>query len=230
MAIFTPGVAVGQISGRVGGSVFSRNRGGSYIRNGSVPVSVQSEKALAYKGYLSYASQLWASETAANRQAWTSFAQTKTVTNRLGKSISLTAQNWYVKLNSRLLAAGASPIEIPPADAPPGTPVISGFTVDAGAGSTELTFTPTPLPTDISLWVRGAKVQSSTIINVENLLTTLIISPSAQASPLDLEDELIEAFGVLQVGATYVIEARALDTATGYVSGKVFARTVAVST
>lgn len=230
MAIFNPGAAIGQISGRVGGYVFSRNRGGSYIRNGSIPSTVTTEKALAYKGYLAAASQLWATEDPDNRQSWTTFAQSKTVVNRLGKSISLTPHNWYVALNARLLAAGKSTLELPPVEAAPGTPVVTSFTVDAGTGNTELVFTPSPLPAGIALWVRAAKVNSPAIVNVQNLLTTVTITAAAATSPLDLETLLADTFGPIQDGATYVLELRSFSTLTGLVSGRVFARTIAITT
>ncbi len=228
MAIFTPGVVIGQISGKVGGYVFSRNRGGAYIRNGSVPSPVTTEKALAYKSYLSKASQLWQTESEDDRQSWTTFAQTKTSVDRLGKSISLSAHNWYVRLNTRLLAANEPTINLPPVSSPPGVPVVSSFKVDVVTGNTKIQFTPTPLPAGISLWVRAAKVQSPTIINVQNLLTTVLITPAAATSPLDLEDELIEAFGPIQEGASYVVELRAFDRNSGQVGGRVYARTVAL--
>lgn len=230
MAIFTPGVVIGQISGKVGGYVFSRNRGGSYIRNSAIPSTVTTKKALAYKSYLSSASQQWQTEDAGDRQAWATFAQTKTSIDRLGKSISLTAHNWYVRLNSRLLAAGESVISIPPVDPPPGVTVVTSWTVDVLTGKTSLVYTPSPLPAGVGLWIRAAKLQSPTIINVQNLLTTILITPGAQTSPLDLEDELVAAFGPIQEGATYVLEIRAFDRTTGLVGGRVYARTVAVDT
>lgn len=230
MAIFTPGAVIGQISGRVGGYVFSRNRGGSYVRNGSVPSTVVTEKALQFKSFLATASQYWTSLTDAERLSWTVWAQSKTSTNRLGRSISLNGQNWFVSLNSRLAAAGESMISVPPVTSSPVGVVISAFTVDAGVGATQVTFTPAPLDANQKLWVRGAMVSSSAINNVENLLTTLTITAAAAASPLDLETPLVYSFGALSVGATYVIECRVLDTDNGMVSGRAFARTTAVST
>ena len=230
MAIFTPGAVIGQISGRVGGYVFSRNRGGSYVRNGSVPSTVVTEKALLYKSYLAAASQYWTSLTDAERLSWTVWAQSKTSTNRLGRSISLNGQNWFVSLNSRLAAAGESMIHVPPVTSSPVGVVISAFTVDAGVGATQVTFASAPLAANQKLWVRGAMVSSSAINNVENLLTTLTISAAAAASPLNLETPLEDAFGALSVGATYVIECRVLNTDNGMVSGRAFARTTAVST
>ena len=121
-------------------------------------------------------------------------------------------------------------LSVPPVTSSPVGVVISAFTVDAGVGATQVTFTPAPLAATQKLWVRGAMVSSSAINNVENLLTTVTITAAAAASPLDLKTPLEDAFGALSVGATYVIECRVLDTKNGMVSGRSFARTVAVST
>lgn len=230
MAIFTPGVAVGQISGRVGGSVFSRNRGGMYIRNGSVPSVVRTDKALLYKAYFTASSQAWTALSEAQQLAWTVFSRTQTQTNRLGRSISLTGQALFIGLSARLLASGDDIVATPPVTSAPSPIVPTSLAVDAGSGDTELVFTESPLEAGIKLWVRGAKVNSGSINNVENLLTTVTITAAAAASPLDLESALIAAFGPIQEGATYILECRTLDTASGLVSGKVFVKTVAINT
>jgi hypothetical protein len=230
MAIFTPGPAVGQVSGRVGGTVFSRNRGGAYMRNGSKPSIVRTDKALLYKSYFTAASQAWTALTSAEQLAWTVWSRTQSKVNRLGRSIQLTGQAQYIGLSARLLAMGVSLVATPPTTAAP-APVTPGkFTVDAGAGDTELEFTTTPLPAGVHLWIRGAKVNSSGINNVENLLTEVLISDAAATSPVDLESDLIDSFGALQVGATYVLQIRTCDEATGLVSGAFYVRTVCVST
>lgn len=230
MALINLGPMVAQVSGRVAGIVFSHNRGGAYVRNGSIPVKVSSDKALSYKAILSAASQGWSALTDAQRSAWKAFGQTKTTTNRLGKAIKLSGQNWYIALTARLLAAGEAAIVTPPVDAAPTTPVITDFVADTKAGETTLEFTPDPLGTTNSLYIRAAKVNSAAITNVEGLLTTAIITPANTQSPLDLEAALVATFGAMQEGATYVLEIRTLDRATGLVSGRVFARTVCIAT
>lgn len=230
MAIFTPGIAIGQISGRVGGSVFSRNRGGAYVRNGSIPATVVTEKALNAKSYLSLASQAWVALTAAQRLSWNTWAASKTVTNRLGRSISLNGQQWYVGLNARLLAAAQSQITAPPTDAAPAGVTITSLTVDTGAPGCKIVFAPTPTAAGNALWVRAACVPSASITNVQNLLTTIDITAGAQASPLDIAAGLEAAFGPITAGLSYHVEVRVLDLSTGLVSGRVLAKTVAITT
>lgn len=230
MAIYTPGPTIGQISGRIGGTVFSRNRGGSYIRNGSKPAVVLTDKALRYKAIFTAASQAWTALSSAQQLAWTVWARTQSKVNRLGRSITLSGQAQYIGLTSRILALGETPADTPPTAVAPAPAVPTGFTVDSGSGDTELTFTTSPLGATEHLWIRGAKVNSAGINNVENLLTEVLLSAAAATSPADLEDELIAAFGPLQTGATYVLQVRVCDNATGLVSGAFYVRTVCVAT
>ena len=230
MAIFNPGIAIGQISGKVGGSVFSRNRGGSYVRNNAIPSRVVSEKALLQKACLAAAVRSWSDLTDSQRQQWNTYAQTATVTNRLGKSISLTGQNWFVACNSRLLRAEDTPVVTSPDIPAPAGDLISAFTVDAGSGDTEVTMMTSPAGANLKLWIRGAKTVTGAVTNFQNQLTTLIITEANATSPVDLEDELIAAFGPLQAGTYYHIEVRVLDTSTGLISPAFYASAVCANT
>lgn len=229
MAIFTPGPAVGQVSGRVGGTVFSRNRGGAYMRNGSKPSKVLTDKALRYKTYFTAASQAWTALTAAQQLAWTIWSRTQSKVNRLGRAIQLTGQAQFIGLTARLFALGEAVVVTPPTKPAPAAAVPTGFTVDSGSGNTELTFDTTPLPAGVHLWIRGAKVNSAGITNVENLLTEVLLSDAAATSPVDLSTALVYAFGPLQTGATYVLQIRTCDEASGLVSGPFYVRTVCVA-
>lgn len=218
MAIFTPGVAVAQISGRVGGTVFSHNRGGQYVRNGSIPSVVQTQKATDYKGYLGLASQGYANLTDAQAAAWREYAANHPVTNRLGRSHTLTGNNWFVACNSRLLAAGQSAIDLPPAYPAPQGVLISSASVAAGAGTATITLSTTPLGANSIAWIRAARVGSGRITNVKNKLTEILITAANVVSPINIATELIAELGSLQAGDWYHFEVRVLDDRTGLIS------------
>ena len=218
MAIFTPGIAIGQISGRVGGSVFSHNRGGMYIRNGSIPSVSQTQKAQDYRGYLAYASQLYANLTDAQAAAWREYAANHPVTNRLGRTHTLTGGNWFVACNARLVAASVTDVTLPPNAPAPSGVLISAAAVAAGAGTATITFTPDPVGATRILWVRAARVQSGRITNVKNKLTEIVITAANEQSPLDIAAPLIAELGSLQAGDWYHFECRLLDTDTGLIS------------
>lgn len=218
MAIFTPGVAVGQISGRVGGTVFAHNRGGAYMRNGSIPSIVMTQKAMHYKGYLAAASQAYANLTDAQAAAWREYAANHPVTNRLGRSHTLSGSNWFVACNARLLAAGGLTQTLPPnAPAPTGSLILSAA-VAAGAGTATITLVTNPTGDNKHAWIRAARVQSGRITNVRNKFTEIKITGANVASPINVATELIAELGSLQAGDWYHFEVRILDDTTGLIS------------
>lgn len=119
MAKITPGPMIARASGSIGGTVFSHNRGGMYVRNRSTPVISTTEYALEAKNRLTFFSQAWRSLSEANRLAWKQYASEKPITDTLGDSRILTGANAYVKLNTRLEVAALTAISVPPTVAPP---------------------------------------------------------------------------------------------------------------
>lgn len=230
MAIFTPGAAVGQISGRVGGYVFSHNRGGPYIRNGSIPTKSTSAAAMAAKQRLEEASMAWQALTADNMLAWQAWAQQNPVTNRLGNATTLTGHQAYVGIYCRLDQAGQAPLDDPPVGASPAALATVALTLDIGAGDFQIAYTATPLGADEQLELSCAVVNSAGVRYVQNVLKLVTITDPAQASPYDFQSDLEDRFGTLQVGQAVVCDARVFDHATGLLSAPVRAAGVIVST
>lgn len=218
MAIFTAGLAVGQISGRVAGSVYSHNRGGPYIRNGTIPVTSTTPAAIAAKTRLASVSQDWQDLSAAVRLAFRTWAQANPVTNRLGKSITLTGHQWFVALNTRLEQAEQTPIVVPP-DQPAPTALASlTLSADIGPGTFDLTYTATPLDTDDMLRVFACVEESAGVRFVRNKLRIIGFSAAAAASPMDIEALIAAKFGAPQVGDVVHVAVDVLDTLTGLIS------------
>jgi hypothetical protein len=112
MAIISP--IFGEMRGKVGGSVYSRNKGGPYVRMHAVPTNPNSARQQSTRNWLQWAAEGWNGVlTAAQRAQWNEFAETHSVTNRLGQSINLTGLDWYAKCNARLKDAGLTAIAEP---------------------------------------------------------------------------------------------------------------------
>lgn len=218
MALFRAGIAVGQISGRVAGNIFSHNRGGPYIRNGTIPIASTTGPALNAKGILANKSQEWQGLTDTQRAAWREWANTHQLFNRIGRLITLSGQQAYVQINSRLAHAGVASISDPPIDTPPTGPGALTGSYDIGAGTFEIAWANTPLGANEALYTRVAVVSSSGINFVRNLLKLIDISSAAATSPLDLQTEIEARFGTLQVGQKLVYLVSVLDVTTGLIS------------
>jgi len=229
MALITSGPVVGQVSGRIGSVIFSHNKGGPYIRNGTIPTTVTTSYAMAQKARMTELAQDWAGLTAAQRQAWKTWAEQNPITNRLGKQSTLPAHAAYIQINARLLLSGTAKMSLPPIEAAP-TPLLTITpTCDIGAGNCELAYTTTPTPAGVMIWLRAALVDHSGIQHIQNMLKFLCVSAAAAASPLNFETELGLRVGTPQVGQYCWVEASNFDTASGLISAPLRAG-VAVTT
>lgn len=87
-----------QVSGSVGGTTFSRNRGGMYIRARTIPTDPGTAPQLAARNALKIAVGEWTNTlTAANRTSWDIYALNTPVTSKLGDPINLSGQQMFVR-------------------------------------------------------------------------------------------------------------------------------------
>lgn len=218
MAKVMHGTLAGAVSGSVGSETYSRNRYGAYVRNRAKPIIPVTEYSLNAKARFGGQSARWADVNADSRAAWTTWAQTNPVMDRLGQSQVLTGHAAFVGLNSRLNLAGAAEIDVPPLGAAPAALTTLTGTFDAGAGDFELAFTPTPLGANERLWVQAAVVDRVSINYVKNLLKLIVISAAAQATDYDIQAAVIARFGGLIVGQKIVVMASVFNDLTGLLS------------
>lgn len=105
MALFKSQIAT-SMSGSVGGTTYSRNKSGMYMRARSVPVQPDSAAQLQVRSALTALVTAWKETlTAAQRAAWELYAQNVPVTNPLGDQVNNSGQNWYIGANTPRLQA-----------------------------------------------------------------------------------------------------------------------------
>jgi len=139
--------------GSVGGITASRNTMGQYLRCKASPVqprtAAQQERRYDFQKLV----REFQSLTAAGIQEWIDFASAWPVLDKFGDSISVTALNWYITLNARLMAAGVASQTAPPLNPNADyTPSLSVAQDVAGGGDIELTFSPAPSTTQ-RIWL-----------------------------------------------------------------------------
>ncbi|MBA7656193.1 hypothetical protein ES703_64108 [subsurface metagenome] len=90
-----------QRSGSIGGTVWSRNSAGAYIRNRSVPVNPNTDRQVAVRNYVKNLTIRWANTlTQPQRDAWDVYAANVDWLNKLGDSVNLTGMPHYVRCNT----------------------------------------------------------------------------------------------------------------------------------
>ncbi len=230
MAIITPGPTVAALSGSIGGTVYSRNKGGAYIRNRAIPVDPNSNEQQNARSILAAQSAAWSGLATAERAAWENWAVQNKVTNALGNQIQLSGHQAYVKLNSRLAHDGVAAMADPPIENAPDGLLTLSLIADIGSVAFGVTYTATPTGANEKLWIQAAVVNSAGISYVRNLFRFVGTSSAAQASPFDCESLIVARFGTLVVGQTVHARVSVFDITTGLISVGLEADDVVVDT
>jgi len=219
MALLVPGAVVSVLSGKIGGTVFARNRGGAYARSYAIPTRVTSDSAQTVKAAFAAASQAYANLTTAQIAAWDQYGQENPVSNRIGQLITLKGQSWFVGCNSRLIVAGETQITLPPILAAPVIAVASDATFTVTGDVATVAIAAHTADASIRVLVYGARSVSAGKRYVENLYTSVYLSDAgASGTTLDIFDGVVGKLGSLQAGVTYHLKVVMLDIRTGLVS------------
>jgi len=100
MALIKFGGGILEMRGKIGGNVYSKNRYGNYVRQGTIPVNPKSSRQQAIRNQLGQIVSAWSQLlTPAQRAAWDVYASNINFTNQLGETITLTGYNHYVRSN-----------------------------------------------------------------------------------------------------------------------------------
>ena len=226
MAKITLGPIAGAISGSIGGSTYSRNRYGVYIRRRAVPVQPETPSQLAARQRMGYISSAWKSLTPSQRASWKTWAATNPIFDSLGQPQTLQGNSAYIMLNNRLLTAAQPLISDPPVIPPPDVLESLEINITPSPLAVNLVFTTSPLDANSLLWVRGTVTNTSTKVFVKNLLKIVKTSDPSQASPLNITTELQSLFGTLCSGQKIHIRASILDNRSGMLSVPNVAETI----
>lgn len=144
----------GEARGSVGSITASRSRAGAIIRQNGSPVQPRSNSQQLQRYNVQSLTSDFQNLTSAQIQQWQDFADANPVTDVFGNSILLSAINWYVRLNSRLLTAGQTLLTTPPATANPGySPTINAFWDTVSNTGIDFSFSPVPA-TNQRIWLQ----------------------------------------------------------------------------
>lgn len=218
MAKFLPGPTVATVSGSIGGTTFSRNRYGAYMRNRAKPVVNTSEAAMAAKVLMTTASQAWQNLTVGQRLAWSEWARRNPIVGSLGDVQVVSGHAAYVGIYCRMSIIGETPLDLPPITPAPAGLTAASFVATEATGTVAITFLATPLAADHYLWIRGCYVASAGITWIANQLRLCGVSVGADVSPFEA-GTLIEArLGDMTVGHRLILWVSVASGITGLLS------------
>lgn len=89
-----------QMSGSIGGLVFSHNAGGTYVRARVTPTNPNSPQQIAVRNAVAFLSNFWNNGlTLLQRSIWDTYALNVSVTNRIGDQVFISGMTQYVRSN-----------------------------------------------------------------------------------------------------------------------------------
>lgn len=135
---------VGDISGSIRGTTYSRNKGGPYVRGRGGPTGPYSSKQDAVRTLLATLSSAWSSLTSTQRTQWNDYAALNARPNALGDSVFRSGHQLFVGCNLVRALGGLAAVNTPPATAGPAA--LLTFTPTLTAPSTvSIAYTATPI-------------------------------------------------------------------------------------
>ena len=112
-AVIKLGAFMTDLRGKVGGTIFSKNKGGAYAKNRVIPNNPKTTAQTSVRGVFGYLSSNWRVLTESSRDAWRGLATQLSFQNKVGDAINISGLALYQKFNGNLNTIGRAPIIVP---------------------------------------------------------------------------------------------------------------------
>lgn len=210
---------VSEMRGKLNGSVFSKNRGGAYIRTKVTPVNPSTIAQGAVRAALTSISQAWRGLTEAQRLAWAGAVSAFTSTDIFGDIKTPSGINLYNKLNLNLHAIGEASISTPPAVVSVGYVSALSLAADASANTIAATFTAEGASVDQTVIVEATPCLSAGKSFVKSEFRQIGTFAGNATSPQAIGAMYVAKFGAMTADKKIFVRLKFVDKNTG-VSGQ----------
>jgi hypothetical protein len=217
------GSLAGAVSGALGNDVFSHGRHGAYIRRRVIPTKVVNDYTTEVRNNLIACARAWGALTSEKQAAWNTWAQSHPITDRLGQKQVLFGAAAYTQLNTRILRAGDTVIDVPPTASAPLPLLTLSAVATFAAQDCVLTFTPTPIGATERLWILAAVQVTPGANYFKNLLKLVLVDILESITAKDIGPELVDRFGSLAVGHRIKLLISRYESTSGLLSGPTLA-------
>jgi len=109
------GLIATALSGSMDGITASHNKGGTYFRGRAIPTNPSTSFQVVVRNAMAVLTTRWLDDlTQAQRDAWQTYADNVTLTNRVGDAINVSGLNMYVRSNVTVIQIGETIIDVAP--------------------------------------------------------------------------------------------------------------------
>lgn len=209
MAKIKFGMMMTDASGKLGGQVFSKNRGGSYVRTKVTPTNPQTTAQMVVRGIFASISSAWSSLTEASRLSFNNLVGDYGTTDIFGDLHNPSGKALFQRLNQNLEISGQAQITVcVPPNAVPFANVISAG--DNGLGDT-FTVVTEGVTTGAKLVVWATPPLSQGTTFVKNRLRQIGVFNGGNALTLNIFEDYQDKFGTPVSGANIYVGVRVIN-------------------
>lgn len=212
---------ISEMRGKLNGSVFSKNRGGNYLRTKVTPANLQTAPQTTARARLAQFSQAWRSLSEVQRAAWSGAVDSFSSTNVFGDTVNPTGNTLFTKLNINSAIAGGSQMNVPPALVAVPSPSNVALTATATGNVLNLDFDPSSVPAGLRMEIQATPQLSPGISNANSKFTTLVVVDDSFSSGDSISAEYVAKYGALAAGRKVFVRVRFIHIASGIVSQKI---------
>lgn len=202
-------------SGKIGGHVASRNRGGSYLRTKVTPLNPKTNAQQIARNRLSGLSSAWKGLTQEQRYSWNSAVLDFQKTDVFGDIKTPSGFNLHQKLNNNLLAVGEAALAVAPASEAVDSFDSLSVAADTTAGTLLATFSPA-IAADHKVKVFATPAVSPGKQFVQNQYRLITVLDDSMLTGLDLAAVYEAKFGPIgAAGQKIAVSFVQVNTNTG---------------
>lgn len=180
--------------GKINGNVYSKNKGGAYVRTRVKPSNPRSTFQTAVRATLTAFSQAWKALTATQIAGWNQGAINFPKSNRVGDRHIINGNSLYVSLNKNLADVGLSGISDCPAPASVDTVAVSTAVADNSSQSLVITLGGA-IPANTSIKVFTSGTVSAGVNSIGTKLRQVSSFNTGHAAALTLTTAYLARFG-----------------------------------
>lgn len=187
--------------GKLGGQVYSKNRGGSYVRNNAIPVNPQTPFQQASRAILTQLSQQWSTLSQERIRAWNAATDKFKRNNIFGDAKKLSGKNLFTSLNKNLIEVNEDVLLDPPSPEDIVVPVKVTVGIEWDDGTLNFFVQPESASSVEYLTIRATPVVSAGTSFIKNKLRVVEVKPNANPQEeVDISASYVERFGIPQPG------------------------------
>lgn len=197
--------------GKLGGQVYSHNRGGDYVRNNAVPVNPQSTSQMQARARLAQFSSQWSALEQEQISAWNEAAVNFPRNNVFGDSKILSGKNLFTSLNTELELVGLVTITDAPQPQEITVPVaVSDLQFDSVSQAIDFQVENTAIGD--RLVIRATPPVSAGTSFIKNKLRIITVMAATDANTaVDLGADYVAKFGAIQQGQKIFVSAYSVN-------------------